>query len=61
MGRPRGVKAATGHVMTVEDWKALYLVWQLARQICLHGNGRKAIKVFATAVLAAPTEGEKDG
>ena len=55
MGRPGGVKAATGHEMTVEDWKALYIVQQLARQICLYGKGRKAIKLFARAVL----EGDK--
>ena len=56
MGRPRGVKAATGHEMTVEDWKALYLARLLAEQICLYGKGRKAIKLFARAVL----EGETD-
>ena len=50
------MKAATCHEMTVEDWKALYLVRLLAEQICLYGKGRKAIKLFARAVL----EGETD-
>ena len=51
MGSLSKTRAETRHEMTVEDWKALYLVWQLARQICLYGNGRKAIKLFAKAVL----------
>ena len=55
MGRSSKTKAQTGHEMTTEDWKALYLVQQLVRQICLYGNGRKAIKLFARAVL----EGDK--
>ena len=60
MARPSKARAQTGHEMTVEDWKALYIVQQLARQICLYGKGRKAIRLFAKAVLEGGTDGSND-
>jgi hypothetical protein len=35
--------------MTEDDWKALYMVQELARQICLHG--RRALLPFAQAIV----------
>jgi hypothetical protein len=37
--------------MTADDWKALYLVMELARQVCLHGE--RAVVRFAQAVIEA--------
>lgn len=35
--------------MSADDWKALYLVMQLAKQVCLHGC--RALVPFANAIV----------
>lgn len=42
---------AVERALTAEDWEALHLVLELARQVCLHG--RRALLPFAQAIVDA--------
>ena len=45
----------TTRTITSEDWKALYLVWQLFRQVALHG--KPALDNFIAAMRETDANG----
>ncbi len=49
IGRPRTSQRPSEHTMTVDDWKAFYMVMKLAEQVALHG--KKALRSFVRAMI----------